>query len=152
MCRCMDVAGLRFVYCKLYSPFHLDYHSTGAFIQNKENKDNCRRQNGRFYRRERERERRKGTDCGGFEGCFIFAYKFKPSLYFQPFSIVYTLRCLVVERWSVDGGVSWGRKGLGTARGFTPPLSLVIYVTISPYSLSLKKDTVSLTSHYDCED
>jgi len=148
----MDVAGLRFVYCKLYSPFHLDYHSTGAFIQNKENKDNCRRQNGRFYRRERERERRKGTDCGGFEGCFIFAYKFKPSLYFQPFSIVYTLRCLVVERWSVDGGVSWGRKGLGTARGFTPPLSLVIYVTISPYSLSLKKDTVSLTSHYDCED
>jgi len=60
-----------------------------------------------------------------------------------------------VERWSVDGGVSWGLKGLGTARGFTPPLSLVIYVTISPYSLAVKKkekDTVSLTSHYDCED
>lgn len=53
MCRCMDAAGLQFVYCKLYSLFHLDYHSTGALIQNKENKDNCRRQRGRFYRRER---------------------------------------------------------------------------------------------------
>ena len=60
-----------------------------------------------------------------------------------------------MERWSLDGGVSWGRKGLGTARGFSPPLSLVIYVTIPLYSLALKKkqdkDTVSLTSHYDCE-
>ena len=49
----MDAAGLRFVFCKLYLLFHLDYHSTGAFIQNKESKDDCRRQNGRFYRRER---------------------------------------------------------------------------------------------------
>jgi len=134
----MDAAGLRFVFCKLYSLFHLDYHSTGEFTQNKESKDDCRRQKERFYRR--ERERRKGRDCGGFEACFVFACNFKSSLYFHPFSIAYTLRCLVVERWSVDGGVSWGCKALGTARVFTPPLSLVIYVTISPYSLALKKN------------
>jgi hypothetical protein len=147
----MDAAGLHFVFCKLYSLFHPDYHSTGEFIQNKESKDDCKRQKGRFYRR----ERRKGTEYGGFEACFVFACNFKLSLYFHPFSIAYILRCLVVERWSVNGGVSWGCKGLGTAREFTPPLSLVIYVTISPYSLVLKKieeDTVSLTSHYDCED
>jgi hypothetical protein len=141
----MDAAGLRFVFCKLYSLFHLDYHSTGAFIQNRESKDDCRRQKGRFYRR----KRRKGVDCGGFETCFVFACNFKHSLYFRPFSIAYTLRCLVVERWSVDGGVSWGRKGLGTARGFTPPLSLVIYVTISPYSLALKKKRKRYSFSYE---
>lgn len=135
MWRCMDAAGLRWVFCKLYSLFHLDYHSTGAFIQNKESKDDCRRQKGRFYRR----KRRKGTNCGGFDACFVFACNFNPSFYFHPFSIAYTLRCLVVERWSIGGGVSWGRKGFATAKGFTPPLSLVIYVTISPHSLAMKK-------------
>lgn len=89
----MDAAVLHFVFCKPYSLFRLEYHSTGVFIHNKESKDDCRRQKGRFYRR----ERRKGTDCGGFEACFVFAYKFKFSLYFHPFSIVYTQRCLVVE-------------------------------------------------------
>ena len=54
-----------------------------------------------------------------------------------------------MERWSVGGGVSWGRNGLGTARGFTPPLSLVIYVTISPYSLSLKKKKKRYSFSYE---
>lgn len=135
MCRCIDATDLRFDNCKLYSLFHLDYHSTGAFIQNKDIKDNCRRQKGRFYRR----ERRNYRDCGGFEACFVFAYKFKPSLYFRPCNIACTVRCLVLERWSVDGGVSLRREGLGTARGVYSALSLVIYVTISPYYLSLKR-------------
>lgn len=61
----MDAAGLRFVFCKLYLLFNLDYHSTGGYIQNKESKDDFRRQKGRSYRRERH----NGTDCGGFEAC-----------------------------------------------------------------------------------
>jgi hypothetical protein len=77
-----------------------------AHLWKTKKKDNCGRQKGRFYRR----ERRNSTDCGGFEACFVLACKFKHSLYFHRFSIAYIQRCLVEERWSVDGGVSWGHR------------------------------------------
>ena len=131
MWRCIDAVVLRFVFWKLYSPFRLDFHSTGAFIQNKKITMTVEGKRRGFTA---ERERRKGTDCRDFEAC-----KFKPPLVFHPIDTAYTLRCFGVDRWRVDGGVSWDVRSLGTASGFTPPLSLVIYATISPYSLALKK-------------
>lgn len=78
-----------------------------------------------------------------------------PFIFTPPLNTVEPLRSLGC---SADVIRSVRRKGFGTARGFTTPLSLVIYVATSPsfpflsFSGGEKKETIPRTSHQDYED